>query len=191
MSHYRKVVPAEPDRCQPLPTVPLHVNWWHACSQDLCWLLGWGDWEMENTDHFYSWTPQEKREFARERAEALGNFMKFGITKCSFGHWITKCIVTWTRGWSEGLSLLLLWEEGGGHGGGAGKKKPKQNWVWEDSHTHSASSVATVLSVLLACNYRASESPLGTRCFNALCSELSFRLGSFKGVFSLIKSSVV
>lgn len=96
MSHYRKVVPAEPDRSQPLPTVPLHVNWWHACSQDLCWLLGWGDWEMENTDHFYSWTPQEKREFARERAEALGNFMKFGITTCCFGHWITKCIVTWT-----------------------------------------------------------------------------------------------
>lgn len=37
--------------------------------------------------------------------------------------------------------------------------------------------------VLMACNCRTSESPLGPRCFNAVLSELSFRLGSFKGIF--------
>lgn len=40
---------------------------------------------MEKTDHFYSSTPQDKRELAREKADAyslLGNFVKFGITKC-------------------------------------------------------------------------------------------------------------
>lgn len=40
---------------------------------------------MEKADHFYSSTPQDRRELAREKADAnslLGNFAKFGITKC-------------------------------------------------------------------------------------------------------------
>lgn len=74
------------------------------------------------------------------------------------------------------------------------KKTPKTKQLCLRGFMYSlANSVATALNVLLACDYISSDNPFVTRCFNAVLSELSFRLRSFKekGVFSLIKSFVV